>query len=264
MSETRLEARLEPPVTPGREIQFDDLTRLCDRLKECLRATESALTDEAPHAKYQLVELELASVDIALKPLRGSRLEDIAASTIRLFTSTVAALQFDGIVDPRINRAALQSYRKFADTFLKRDSTVRIGGVSLTTRFVSNIDDLLGRYFVSEGTVKGRIERLNIHHDKNVCALFSPIHDRGIECSFDSEVFPQVHAAVGKNATVLGKLKFSGRSALPEHIYITSVEVHPDDDDLPTLGSLRGLLGPDALGGMSTEDFLASVRNGSD
>ncbi len=263
MSDIRLDARLEVPFARGRDIQFDDLTRLCDRLKECLRTTESAITDEIPQAKYRLDDLELGSINVALTPIEGSSVERVAAETIKLFKSSIAALQLDGIVDQRLTRVALLAYKRLAETFLKRKSIVRVAGVDITTRLVANIDELLGRYFVSEGTVKGRIERLNIHN-KRECALFTPIHDRGIECSFDTDTFEEVHASVGKNATVYGKLRFSGRSATPDHIYITSVEIHPDDDDLPTLGALRGLLDVSALGGLSSTAFLANVRNGEE
>ncbi len=261
MADIFLEAKLEVPLDRGREVQFDDLTRLCDRLKECLRTTETSITNEAPQAKYRLKELELGSIDIVLGAAHNNPLADIASGTIQLFNSSVAALQTGGIVDPRLTRLTLIAYKKFAETFMRRNSQLKIGGLPITSRFVANIDELLGRYFISEGSVKGRIERLNIHN-KNECALFSPIHDRGIECNFDTTVFPEVHAAVGRNATVFGKLKFSGRSALPEHIHILSVQVHPPDDELPTLGSLRGLLDISALGGLSTADFLATVRNG--
>jgi hypothetical protein len=263
MRRPELKARLEVPEDRGREIQFDDLTKLCDRLKECLRATESSITEDVPRARYKLTELELGSVDIALAPAERGQLTDVAASTIGLFNRSVAAINAGKGVDDRLTRVALQAYKKLAETFLRRKSTVSIAGIQITTRFVANIEELLGRYFMSEGSVKGRIERLNIHN-KNECALYSPIHDRGIECSFDTETFPEVHAALGKNSTVLGKLKFSGRSALPEHIHITSVQIHPDDDELPTLGSLRGFLGASALGGMSTTEFLSSMRNGDE
>lgn len=257
-----LDARLEMPFERGRYVQFDDLTRLCDRLKECLRSTESAVTGDTPNAKYRLRELELGSIEISLAPLYSEESAGIAADTIQLFNTTVAALQSGTQVDDRLGRPTLLVYKKLAETFFRRNSRISVGGVEITSRFVANIDELLGRYFVSEGSVKGRIERLNIHN-KRECALFSPIHDRGIECSFETETFPVVHAAVGKNATVFGKLKFSGRSALPDHILITGIDVHPEDDDLPTLESLRGLITSSNLDNLGPSGFLASIRNGN-
>ncbi len=263
MARTELQAKLETDPNRGGRVQFDDLTRLCDRLKECLRATETAITDKIPRAKYELTGLALGSVEMAMTPIANGPLSDVAAGTIRLFKNSVAALQTGKSVDPRLGRHALEAYKRLAEAFLRRKSRVSVAETVITTRFVANIEDLLGRYFMSEGSVKGRIERLNIHN-KNECALFSPIHDRGIECNFDTEVFQEVHAAVGRNATVQGRLKFSGRSALPEHIYITSVQLHPDDAELPTLGSLRGMLSEDALGGLSVAGFVASLRIGNE
>lgn len=248
MTSPRLEAYVKGSDDRGGELYFDDLTRLCENLSACLRATEAAITQKRPQARYHLDRIESGSISLIIGVEQECEESSIANEAIRLFNNTVDALQKGSAVDSRLGRKALEAYRQLAERFLKHRAQLRLSGVKITSRFVSTVDELLQRFFVSHGSVKGRIERLNIHN-RNECSLYVPISDIGIDCTFDKELFSQVHAAVGQNATIYGTLEFSGQNALPETVKIDSIEIHRADKELPTLMELRGLLRKSPING---------------
>jgi hypothetical protein len=148
-----------------------------------------------------------------------------------------------------------------ADRFLRKGRKLAIAGVAITTQFVANIEKLLGEMSVSEGSIKGRVERQDIH-ERNAFTLFTPLATTGIVCTYDKDKFELVNSAMGKYVTVTGKLHFRGWEGIPVRVTMTDLEIHPPDDDLPTLASLRGLLSDSATGGLSAIDFIHTLRHG--
>lgn len=260
MSQPRVEAYFEGDRDAGGEVYVTDLSKLCDRVSSCLKANEQALSEDPPNTRYRVAKLQSGSIDIAFAP-SSFTVGDIAGEAIELFNSTVTALQEGKPVDSRIGRAALEKYKRLADGFLRGRGRLRLSGVGITSAFLANIDRLLGAEVTSEGSFKGRIERLNVHN-RYECALYTPLLSEGITCTFDKDLFDQVRQAVGSNVSVEGTMHFEGDSAFPARINVKAIRVFRDDDELPTLGSLRGVLGPEAFAGLSTDAYLSSVRDG--
>src|SRR5713101_4143870 len=84
----------------------------------------------------------------------------------------------------------------------------------------------------SVGTVKGRLERLNLHNRQEFI-IYPPIPGVHVTCLFPEELFSQVQAAIKQNITVSGRLVFRPGSAFPERVHVRSIEIHPADEKLP-------------------------------
>src|ERR1700733_9724595 len=110
------------------------------------------------------------------------------------------------------------------------------------------------------GAVKGRLERLNLH-DRNEFTLYPPISGFSVTCEFPEELFETVQHAIRRNVTVYGKLTFKQQGPYPERVVVQTLEIHPDDSELPTLHSLRGVL-RDATNGPNVADMDRANRNG--
>jgi hypothetical protein len=259
MTAVLVEARLEGPQGDRHQVYLGDLKQLSDQLSTCLGVAEKAITKARPRIKYRIENLGTGSLVLTL----GNGESDAQSpynKTVALFNRTVSALQAGAAIDPRIGRPALESFRKLVDVFLRRNRSLSLNGVELTTRYIANIDDLLKMTIVSEGSFKGRIERLNIHN-KNEFALYTPLSEHGVVCTFDPELFQEVRDAIGKSATVSGKLHFHGDEGFPAHINVNSIVTNPDDDELPTLASLRGIFPASAFGNQSAIEFIQTVRD---
>ncbi len=97
----------------------------------------------------------------------------------------------------------------------------------------------VGGFQASDGSVKGRLESLNVHH-KNQFVIYPPYEGCSITCDFPLELFPTVQKAIKQNVTVFGTLIFIPGKPFPEEVRVKSIEIHLPDDELPDLQSLRG------------------------
>src|SRR5260370_42563342 len=86
----------------------------------------------------------------------------------------------------------------------------------------------------SVGTVKGRLERLNLHN-RNEFVIYPPVPGVQVTCLFPEELFSQVQAAIKQNITVSGRLVFRPGSAFPERVHVRRIEIHPAAEKLPQL-----------------------------
>jgi hypothetical protein len=81
-----------------------------------------------------------------------------------------------------------------------------------------------------------------------------------IKCIFPLELLTQAAASVEHNATVEGELKSYEDDLWPHEVRVRHIEIHPLDNDLPTLSGLAGSA-PDSTGELSTAEFVRELRN---
>jgi hypothetical protein len=261
--EARLTITLVGPDDQGGNVLFGDFRGFCANLSLCLRRTEMIVTGDAK-LDYRIDEMRSGSATLTLVPVPPKEeepvIKDRGGLVCRLFIETVHHLQSGGNIDPRFKTDDLQAFRGLAAPRLgRRFQDVRIAGKSLTSEYVANIDKILNTTIPSDGSVTGRLERLNIHNRREF-ALYPPITGFSVTCSFPDDMFPQVQAAIRKNVTVHGKLVFRPDSPFPERVQVRSIEIHPPDAELPTLRSLRGML-RGALDGATVVSFLKARRD---
>src|SRR6266567_1215404 len=91
----------------------------------------------------------------------------------------------------------------------------------------------------SYGSVKGRLERRNLVKCL-AFMLYPPIPGHSVRCLFREGLCQIAQDACGKNVTVFCMLHSKAGRPFPESLLVTSMEVHPPDDELPNLTSLRG------------------------
>lgn len=238
-------------------VLFSDFRHFLDDLANCLRCVEDRTTGPVK-LKHRITDMKAASATIELRPVPPAKAAGAGRVVYDTFKQTVRAIESGDRLDPRFTGDDLRAFRKLADPVL-RGRRVRVAGVQLTTQFVANIDRALGREPKAKGTVKGRVERLNVH-ERHEFTLYPPIGGVPILCVFPEELFETVNRAVKRSVTVTGLLTFRPDSAYPDRVQVESIEMHPPDADLPTLGSLRGLL-PNATDGKPAVEFTRVIRD---
>src|SRR5690606_1760169 len=109
------------------------------------------------------------------------------------------------------------------------------------------------------GSVRGRLEHINLHKDANGFRIYPVVGPPSIECRFPQELQEDASRAIGRNVRVHGKLHYRARSNLPYRIAVSRIVTLPFDSELPSLMELRGMA-PEATGEASSEDFVRSLR----
>ena len=259
MQANRLTVRLVGPENDGGAVFFADFRDFCANLSACLRATEAAVVGTGSKLKYKIVGLELGSAcgDLGGRQARQGR--DIRDKVLNTFRRTVAAIQKGKTPDRRLNQEALETFRKLAVPLDHQTRQVWVDDTLITPAFAVNLDKIVGATLPSETFVSGRVDRVNVH-ERLEFVLYPPIGGVAITCLFDEELLPKVRRALRRNATVHGKFYFRENSAYPDRAVAHSLDIHPDDDDLPTLGSLRGIA-PGLTGELSSVDFVRALRD---
>ena len=112
----------------------------------------------------------------------------------------------------------------------------------------------------SKGFIRGMLEYINIHQGKNVFRIYPDIGPVKISCHFSDKLMDAAITAVGKFVEVKGELKYKAVSQDPHEISVEEIEVMPEENALPSLYDLRGLV-PNITGELTTEQFVRKIRD---
>ncbi len=110
------------------------------------------------------------------------------------------------------------------------------------------------------GDVSGILESINIHEGKNTCWLYPVDGNKGIMLHFEKRHLAKLKVSIGEHITISGMVFYKYGDFHPYKVEVHTVEVHPKDDDLPSLLDLCGAA-PGLTGGLSTEEFIREIRN---
>ena len=110
------------------------------------------------------------------------------------------------------------------------------------------------------GGIDGRLEAINVHDQANVFYIYPVIGPTRIKCHFPSDLREIAVGSVDREIRVSGTLKYKARAPHPHEIEVENLEPLPQDDDLPTLASLRGI-SPNATNGVPSEIFVRQLRD---
>jgi hypothetical protein len=254
VAESRVKVRLVGPDEDGGRVHFEDFLHFCRALNLCLRWSEIAVRTRG-RLHYRLTDLHNGSAGLEVEPVRNGR------EAVGFFKKTIAALRDGKAPDHRLTAQGLEEFKKLYDG-LRHTREVWIDGAQLTSRYVANIDDFLRPTLTAEGSVTGFLEGLNVHNEKNRFALY-PAIGGSVACVFEDDMFEQVRAAVKRNVTVYGTLSYPHDSPHPTKVQAKKLDVHPPDDELPTLGKLRGAF-RGCTGGKTAVEFVRAIRDEQD
>jgi hypothetical protein len=260
MSEISLPFTLEGADEDGGAVMLNDLRAFIKTLSDCLQIVEKRELGTTG-LRHRIADMKVSSAYMKLVPApkKKTRAPEAGRVVYEKFEETVSDLEAGRPVDAKFRKEDLKEFRKLAQLTLGGKKKVQVAGVQLSTQFVANIDKLLGSVIKSKGTVKGRVEKLNVH-DRHEFTLYPPIGDCSIVCTFKEHLFGQVQSAIKQNVTVTGTLSFRPDSPYPEMVQVDFIDIHPSDDALPKLADLRGLM-PDATNGKPVVEFLRAIRD---
>lgn len=225
--------------------RLDEFAAVCATLTKCLREVERSITGREPRVRYQIVELACESAEVAAIPLHDPETNGLGDEVVDVFHDTVSNLEQGGPVDLRLSIVALEKFRElYAPVWSRRASRMRllVGQVELSGRFLASVDSLLETPIRSRGSVSGRLDRVNVH-SRNEFTIFPPVGGFRVACRFGDDLLQKVREGVKRHVTVFGLLYYPKDKPFPVKADVHDIDIHPDDEDLPKLSDLRGILG---------------------
>lgn len=246
------------------DVRFDDFIKKMSAIKRALTETDRLISSEQS-VYYRIVDLthsSPAAVEIEIVP-RDSRFDnsELIAET---FYTGIRMIQEAHDAPPIFDGQALRAFRDLTPLPSEKITDLQIfrngDSVSVHSTLTANIDSILGPDQYESGSVTGRMEAINIHAGQNVFTIYPTLEGYKLRCVFTTQLKELAVAAVNRNVTVYGRMKFKTRDTHPYEMSVKDIEVHSLVEELPTLGELRGVA-PNATGGMRSEDFVRKIRD---
>lgn len=234
-----------------------DFRHFCDGLEACLKRAEKLATGRSGRVAYRIADLAMGSAQITLQAVKRGKGRDARLPALRLFRKTVTAIQGGKRLDPRVGPDDVALFKKLASPLSGQSKALFIDEMEITPQYTSNADKILHSAMVQEGSVAGLLEKVNVH-ERCEFVLYPPIPGYAITCDFPETMLPDVRKAIKRNVTVRGSMHYYADHPFPKLVHVKSLEIHPCDDDLPSLAALRGIA-PGSTGGLSAVDFVRSL-----
>ncbi|WP_213956322.1 hypothetical protein [Variovorax sp. dw_954] len=123
------------------------------------------------------------------------------------------------------------------------------------------VDEILGPDQTELGSIVGSLEVINIHNQRNEFKVFPIVGPASIKCRFPSAKLGSALAGINHFVRITGTLHYKRAEKFPHFVQVESIEVLPEQSDVPKLSSLRGIA-KGAYDGLSSTDYISKVRNG--
>jgi hypothetical protein len=263
----RVTVRIEGTDPSSEYIRLADFLHQLSALRDALKRTEEIVSGRTV-LDWQIVDLSHNSpATVVLEPIVANdgelpplnRREHIVGSFFRYFRTITET----GKAPDELDRAALTAFKEIASPVRQERvrATISNGSESIEVlgAVETVVDAILKPKTHSLGSVEGRLEFINIHGGKNVFRVYPIVGASRVDCLFPRRLLTTAREAVGKEVRVFGDVVYLTRDPFPHSIRVDSVEVLPDDADLPSLLDIRGIA-PLATGDLSSEDFVRELR----
>jgi hypothetical protein len=243
-------------------VDASDFSAFLSSLLTCLKALETETNAQAP-VEYKVVDLEIGSAAIELRPVSTGDLDKSASEVARSFSSGFSALQRDEIRRAPFSRGTKEKFLALTKPLRRTTRAIEFKGIDedivLSRRVPVRDLPATKTEAVARGSLKGNIDALNVH-SRPVFYIYPRSGPTRVRCTFDPHLLDALREAIKRNTTVFGLVEYEAGSAFPAKMYVERVEINPPDTELPTLASFWGAA-PNLTGGKSTQDYIDSLRD---
>lgn len=252
-------------------IEDNEHLRLSDFIEQ-LRSIKEALVEldrkvsqsQKPTTDYRIIDVSHSSpVSIELEAIPNQSECDNTSLIIDRFFEGIqqintgsAPVDFDSALLEHFGRIGQGFRRKITGLIFSRENcSIQIGRT-----FEAQVTSIVGEDQVYDGSVEGTLEMINFHRGANKFNIYPTIESKRVTCHFPASLLNDAIKAVGRYINVSGKLKYKKRDRFPYGIDVASIDIYPNEEELPTIFDLRGI-SPNLSGEMSSEDFVRKLRD---
>jgi hypothetical protein len=247
------------------DVRLSEFLEQLEAIREALKQTERVVSGRSDqHIYYKIVELSHSSPSrVVLEPVYpiDRALRKGLSIVPDALTSSIRILQSGRKPPARADLAMLESYKSLGASKNLKEMTISSSPqkvVSIDQGFSERVERAIGPDIFAAGSVSGRLERVNLHNTRSF-DIFPPVGPPRIRCNFEEADRAKVKDALDNFVTIKGRLRYKTWDKHPHAIDVKVIDIHEPDAELPTMDDLRGIA-PDATGGLSSEDFVRTVR----
>lgn len=171
----------------------------------------------------------------------------------------------EGKLTSRSDYGFLESIKNLANPIGRTitNAQIEISGkkINIDREYRKSVDKLLAPEETYSGTLRGMLEAINLHENANVFRIYPDVGPAKLTCYFPADLEEKAINAVKRFVEVRGTLFYKAAANYAYKIDVKDLVILPNEDELPTLGELRGVA-PNATGDKLSEDFIWDLRNG--
>lgn len=276
MSYRRITIQIKGDPSDNDKLRLQDFISQLEAIRNGLIHLESEVADTGTSPiRYQVVDLthqSPATVVLDLIPPRKGR--DITAFVADNFIERIKHIQ-NGAIPENVASDMLDPYRRIGPRFQKPRKAQKkpferyltlvsiateSDKVDITESLEPEIEKLVGPDEIEYGSIAGDLELINIHANVNTFRIYPVIGAKKVDCHFRKTDLQKAIAGIGRYVEVQGELRYKRRDKFPYAVNATTIEIFPEEKDLPSILDLKGIA-PKATDDMTSEEFVRRLRN---
>jgi hypothetical protein len=266
MEQNSFKIQITGAFEDNEHVRLTDFIEQLNAIKETLNELDKKLSKTSTTTvDYKIVDLSHSSPSsvvleaIPLDPNNNNTVQiiDRFFEGIEKINSGTAPEDFDSNMLERFGKIGKSYKRRINRVMFFRNST----SVQIGETFEAKIKQIVGEDKLYDGSVEGTLEMINLHRGVNKFNIYPIIGVQKITCHFPNKLLKDAISSVGRYINVTGKLIYKERDKFPYKIDVQSIEIYPEENELPNIFDLRGIA-PDMIGNISSEEFVRRGRDG--
>ena len=247
-------------------LRLADLIDQLDAVKQVLNQIDKRVSGrKSPGLYYRVTALTMNSpVTIEVEAVGKKPESSYGPQVVDRFSRDVRQV-ISGQRPADADLELLESYKVLVQP-LKRHIAQLVVQVSEDTfevpkSFDAKVDSILGPDQIERGSIVGSLEVLDIHNDRNLFRIYPVIGPSSVRCHFPRQMFKHAVAGIKHFVKITGDLHFKRAEKFAHFVEVESMEVLPEESDLPKMSLLRGVA-RGAIGTDSSTEFVDKLRDG--
>jgi hypothetical protein len=113
--------------------------------------------------------------------------------------------------------------------------------IDFNQALIANIDEIIGGKYQSFGTVEGVLKAIDVSR-RPVFRVYSLLTNKSVKCYFKPDLLDNIKEYLEKRVSVSG-IVTSREDGEKIGIKVESIDIFPDEKDLPSIEEIIGILG---------------------
>lgn len=247
-------------------VRLDAFHKFIQQLVQTLAAVESEIDHhQRPVTVYRVIGLSYASpamLEIEAVPANPAA-PDLGPQIIPRFAAYLDDVRRN-VLPPGIEHRTLEGMQAIVASKDKYFQEMRFREeeriIEVDNETHDHVRRMLGNIYTSHGTIRGRLEVVNLHGNPCTAVIYPVIGAKKIRCVFRKPAFPNIGDFLDKAVDAQGVLKFLGDSRFPFEMELKELKALPAPRDLPPTEEILGSI-PGITEGLSVVDYLRKRRD---
>jgi len=264
MNEHQIRVKMGGRESDLQRVRLDDFLLALGNLKKCLKQIDYLVTkQQTSSAFYRLVGLNAGSAELTIEAIPYKTETDYTEAILRRFINGINRILNKREMPEDFHSQLLQRIKDLAIPLERNTRTISLEyldkRINITAELKPIIDEMLGGEYISEGSVTGYLDALNVHSE-SFFYIYPSLGGRRITCAFEEEVLAEIKKGIKRYVDVFGILRYKQNELYPYEIEVKRVNVYPEESELPTLNDLRGMA-PDIIGKIDSVTYIRKLRD---